>query len=179
MIETVAILYVARSIGLAPGLLGLVFAVGSVGFLVGAVLPARLVRRLGVGSTLAGAIAVVGLSDLLLSLAGQDIRRVALAFGIGQFFFGLGLTVFRVAQLSIRQAIVPNDLLGRVGGAFNVVGWGIAPLGALVGGLLGQSIGIWWTLVASSIGEMAAALLIVNSPLWRLRDLPLSNDGVD
>jgi MFS family permease len=178
VIEAVAILYLARSVGLAPGWLGLVFAVGSVGFVVGALIPTRLVARLGVGPTLAVAVAVVGLSDLLLPLSGQDVRWAALAFGVGQFFFGLGLTVFRVAQVSIRQALVPDALLGRVGGAFNVVGWGIAPLGALVGGVLGQAIGLWWTLVVGSLGEAAAAVLIVCSPLWTLRELPtIGEDG--
>jgi hypothetical protein len=54
MIEAVFILYLTRSIGLAPGVLGIVFAIGSIGFIVGATLPTRLVQRLGVGPTLPG-----------------------------------------------------------------------------------------------------------------------------
>ena len=177
MIEAVAILYLTRSIDLPPGLLGGIFAVGSIGFIIGAFLPARMVRRLGIGPTLAVAIAVVGLSDLALPLAGQDARAVAIAFGVGQFFFGLGLTVFRVAQISIRQALVPDALLGRVGGAFNVLGWGIAPLGALIGGLLGQTIGLWWTLVIGAVCEAAVAIVIRVSPLWTMHDVSITEDG--
>lgn len=171
MIEAVAILYLTRAIGLQPGILGVVFAVGSVGFIIGALLPERLVRGIGVGPTLAISIAVVGLSDLALPLAGQDVRWVALAVGLGQFFFGLGLTVFRVAQISVRQALVPDQLLGRVGGALNMLAWGIAPLGAIAGGVLGQTIGLRSTLVLGAILEAATALLIWQSPLWTMRDL--------
>ncbi|MGH2616160.1 MAG: MFS transporter [Thermomicrobiales bacterium] len=177
MIEAVVILYLTRSVGLAPGLLGLVFAIGSAGFVVGALLPARLVRAIGVGPTLAASIAVIGLSDLALPLVGQDVRLVALAVALGQFFFGLGLTVFRVAQISVRQAIVPDLLLGRVGGALNVLGWGIAPLGAVVGGLLGQMVGLRWTLVVGALLEAATAIWIWRSPLWAMRDIALREDA--
>lgn len=179
VIEAVVILYLTRSIGLAPAVLGLVFAVGSIGFIIGAMLPARLVRRLGVGPTLAGAIAVVGLSDLVLPLVGQDLRWVVLAVGLGQFFFGLGLTVFRVVQISVRQTLVPDHLLGRVGGILNVLGWGIAPLGAIVGGLLGQVIGLRSTLIVGAMLEAATALWIWQSPLWAMRHLDLSGEATD
>jgi Na+/melibiose symporter-like transporter len=177
VIEAVVILYLTRSIGLAPGVLGVVFAIGSVGFIFGAMLPARLVRRFGVGPTLAGSIVVVGLSDLALPLAGQDVRWVALAVGLGQFYFGLGLTVFRVAQISVRQVLVPDTLLGRVGGALNLLGWGIVPLGALIGGLLGQTIGLRSTLLLGAILEVATALVIWQSPLWTMPNVELSSDG--
>jgi MFS family permease len=170
VIEAVGILYLTRSIGLAPGILGIVFAIGSIGFVVGALLPARLVRKLGVGPTLAWSIAVVGLSDLALPLAGHDVRWVALAVGLGQFFFGLGLTVFRVAQISVRQMLVPDQLLGRVGGALNFLGWGIAPVGALIGGILGQVFGLRATLLLGAILEAMIALWIWQSPLWSMRD---------
>lgn len=171
VIEAVGILYLTRAIGLAPGVLGVVFAIGSIGFVVGALLPARLVRALGVGPTLAVSIAVVGLSDLALPLAGMDVRWVAFAVGLGQFFFGLGLTVFRVAQISVRQALVPDGLLGRVGGALNLLGWGIAPFGALLGGVLGQIIGLRNTLLLGAILEAMIALWIWRSPLWAMREV--------
>ena len=147
---------------------------GSLGFIIGALLPARLVRTFGIGPTLAAAVAVVGLSDLALPLAGQDVWRVALAVGLGQFFFGLGLTVFRVAQISVRQTLVPEGLLGRVGGALHLLGWGIAPLGALIGGVLGQSIGLRQTLLFGAVLEALVALVIWRSPLWIMRDIELS-----
>jgi hypothetical protein len=114
-----------------------------------------------------------------LPLVGQDVRWVALAVGLGQFFFGLGLTVFRVVQISVRQTLVPTHLLGRVGGAMNVLGWGIAPLGALVGGLLGQLIGLRSTLIVGGVLEAATALWIWQSPLWAMRHLNPSGEATD
>jgi hypothetical protein len=171
VIEAVGILYLVRTIGLAPAVLGTVFAVGSFGFIVGALLPARLVRTFGIGPTMAAAVAVVGLSDLALPLAGYDVWRVALAVGLGQFFFGLGFTVFRVAQISVRQTLVPDGLLGRVGGALHLLGWGIAPLGALIGGVLGQAVGLRETLLLGAVLEALVALLIWRSPLWGMGDV--------
>ncbi len=179
LIEAVVILYLTRSIGLPPGVLGVVFAIGGAGFVVGALLPARLVRRMGVGPTLAVSIAVVGLSDLALPLAGHDVRWVAFAVGLGEFFFGLGLTVFRVAQISLRQALVPGHLLGRVGGALSVLGWGIAPLGAVAGGVLGQTIGLRETLILGALLEAAIALWIWRSPLWPMRSIDLGGESAE
>jgi hypothetical protein len=92
--------------------------------------------------------------------------------GVGQFFFGLGMTVFRVAQISVRQTLVPDGLLGRVGGALHLLGWGIAPFGALIGGVLGQVIGLRSTLLLGAILETMIALWIWRSPLWAMRDVP-------
>lgn len=80
-------------------------------------------------------------------------------------------TVFRVAQISVRQALVPVGVLGRVGGALNLLGWGIAPLGALIGGVLGQVIGLRPTLLLGAILEAMIALWIWQSPLWAMRDV--------
>jgi predicted MFS family arabinose efflux permease len=102
------------------------------------------------------------------------VRLVAMAVALGEFCFGVGLTVFRVTQISVRQAIVPDTMLGRVGGAMSVLGWGIAPLGAVVGGLLGQALGLQVTLVIGAVLEAATALVIWQSPLWMMRDVALN-----
>jgi MFS family permease len=173
MVESVATLYLIRVVGMEPGLLGAVFSAGGIGFVIGATLPERFINRYGIGPTMAFAIAVVGISDLALPLAGSDVMRVAAAVGIGQFFFGLGFTVYRVAQISVRQALVPEPLLGRVGATLNVLGWSTVPVGALIGGLLGQGIGLQPTLVAAALLEASIALWIWRSPLWRIPALDM------
>jgi MFS family permease len=173
MIESVAILYLTRAVGMEPGLLGAILSAGGIGFIIGATLPERLIDRYGIGPTMAVAIAVVGISDLALPLAGSDVGRVAAAVAVGQFFFGLGLTVYRVAQISVQQAIVPQPLLGRVGATLNVMGWGAVPVGALIGGLLGQGIGLQPTLVTAALLEASIALWIWRSPLWKIPALDL------
>lgn len=173
MIEAVFILYLTRSIGMSPGLLGMVFAIGSAGFIVGALLPERIVRRFGVGPSLAIAILAVGVSDLALPLSGTAVARVAGAVAIGQFGFGLGLTLFSVTQASLRQSLVEDRLLGRVGGTLRVTALALVPLGALLGGLSGELFGLRETLLIAAVLEASAALVVWRSPLWRIRTLDL------
>jgi MFS family permease len=171
MLEAVAILYLTRSIGMQPGILGLVFTAGSVGFVVGALLPNRVIHRFGIGPSIALSIAVIGLSDLALPLAGHNLLLVIPAVALGQFFFGLGITVYRVAQVSLRQALVPPALLGRVGGTLHALAAGTVPLGALLGGVLGQTIGLRETLVVAAVLEAGTALWILWSPIWSIREI--------
>jgi MFS family permease len=173
MLEAVIILYLTRSIGMRAGLIGVVFAAGSVGFVVGALVPGRITRRFGLGPAMALGIAVVGLSDLAVPLAGHNLLLAAIAVALGQFFFGLGLTVYSVAQTSLRQALVPDEMMGRVSGALRVLGSATVPLGALVGGLLGQAIGLRATLALAACLEAATALWVWRSPLWSLRAISL------
>ncbi|MGH2558224.1 MAG: MFS transporter [Thermomicrobiales bacterium] len=171
MLEAVWILYLTRTIGMDPALLGAVFAIGGVGFVAGALLPGRIVGVVGVGPAMAIGIAVIGLSDLALPLAGHNLVVVVIVTAVGQFFFGMGVTLSNVAQTTLRQAIVPNALLGRVGGTLRVLGAATIPLGALLGGVLGQLIGLRPTLVIAALLETAVALWIWRSPLWSLRRL--------
>jgi MFS family permease len=171
MLEAVWILYLTRSIGMQPGVLGLVFSAGGVGFVIGALLPGRVTRRFGVGPSIALSIAVIGLSDLALPFAGHDLRFVIPAVALGQFCFGLGLTVYRVAQTSLRQALVPPALMGRVGGTLHTLSAGTVPLGAIIGGVLGQTIGLRSTLVLAALLEAATALWILWSPIGSIRTI--------
>jgi len=137
------------------------------------------VERLGVGPTLALALVVIGLGDLTLPLAGDRIWIVAIAVAIGQLFFGLGLTVYRVSQVSLRQALAPRALLGRVTATLNVLAWGLAPVGALAGGALGGLIGLRSTLVLAAVLEAGVAVTIWRSPLWSIRAIPSNDDLAD
>lgn len=174
LIESVVILYLVREVGMPPALLGLVFGVGGLGFVLGALLPTRLVAALGAGRTLVLALAVIGLSDLALPLVGRDLVLVAVAVGAGQFFFGLGLTVLGVVQVSLRQALVPDRLAGRVGGLIRVAGWGAAPVGALIGGVLGQIAGLQPTLVVGAMLEVSVAVWVLRSPLGAIGAIPVA-----
>lgn len=169
MIEAVFIIYLTRTVGMEPGLLGFVFAVGSTGFIVGALIPNRLVRRFGVGPSLAISIFAVGFSDLALPLSGTSVVWVAAAVVIGQFGFGLGMTLFNVTQVSLRQLLVKDHMLGRVGGALRVTALALVPIGALLGGVSGEVFGLRATLFVAAALEAAVALWVWRSPLWRIR----------
>lgn len=172
MLEAVFVLYVVRVLEVGPVALGIIFGIGGLGFLVGALLPALANRRLGLGAATAVALVVVGGSDLLVPLAeGSGWLVVPLLIG-AQFFFGIGMTLFNVNQVSIRQVMVPDHLRGRAGATARFVAMGVVPIGALLGGLLGETIGLRQTLVLAAIGEIAAALWLWFSPLRAIRELP-------
>jgi MFS family permease len=171
-LEAVCLLYVTRELGIEPGLLGLIFASGSVGFLVGALLPGLVTRRFGLGPATIGGILLAALSDLLTPLAGGPNAVVVGILVVGQFLFGLGLTIFNVGQVSLRQAVTPDHLQGRMNGTMQVIALGIVPLGGLLGGALGETIGLRTTLVVTALGEMTAAAWLLFSPLRSLRERP-------
>ena len=161
-LEAVFVLYVVRQLGLGPAVLGAVFAVGSAGFLVGALLPERVARRIGLGPATAAGVALAAASDLLVPLAGGSWWTVVPTLTAAQFVFGIGVTVFKVNQASLRQAIVPDRLRGRASATVRVLDGAGLLLGALGGGLLGELLGLRATLVLAACGELLAALW-----LWR------------
>jgi len=169
--EAVQILYLTRQLGLTAGWLGLIFAGGSVGFLLGALIADRLTRRLGLGRSLVLGVLITGASDLLIPLAGK-ISTIGLVIGmlmVAQFFFGMGLTIFQIGQVSLRQSLTPDHLQGRMNATLSMLTWGIAPLGGLLGGVLGQVIGLSPTLVLAATGEMLAVIWLVISPIKKIQ----------
>ena len=174
VLEAVFVLYLTRELGIGPGLLGLIFASGSVGFLVGALLPGWVTRRFGLGSGIIGGLLLVGLSDLLIPLVGGSVVMVVkiLVLMAAQFFFGLGLVIFNIGQVSVRQAITPDHLQGRMNATLSFIAAGSVPLGGLLGGGLGEMIGLRPTLVLAALGEMLAVLWLILSPIRSLREQP-------
>jgi MFS family permease len=171
-LEAVFVLYVVRQLGIGPALLGAVFAVGSAGFVVGALLPERVARRIGVGPATVAGVALAAASDLLVPLAGGSWWGVVSMLTAAQFVFGIGVTVFKVNQASVRQAIVPARLRGRAGATVRVLDGAMVLLGALTGGLFGDLLGLRATLALAACGELLAALWLWHSPLWVVRELP-------
>lgn len=170
-LEAVFVLYIVRSLGVSAALLGFAFSIGSVGFLLGALLPQRLERRIGIGRTIACGTVVVALSDLLIPLVRGNLVTVTAVLIVAQFCFGLGLTVFNVGQASLRQALVPDAFLGRVGATARMLNATVVPLGALAGGALGQAVGLRETLLLAACGELLAAVWLWWSPVRRIASL--------
>jgi predicted MFS family arabinose efflux permease len=74
--------------------------------------------------------------------------------------------------VSVRQAMVPHRLLGRANASMDFFTQGAVPLGALVGGALGQVLGMRLTLLVSCLGILSASLWLLCSPLRALHTLP-------
>ena len=175
VIIAVLILHATREIGLQPALIGLAFAVGSVGSLFGAALAPRIAQRVGVGPAIAGSMVVACAAPVLLPLAAStSLPAVVLAtsFAIG----GFGVAISNVHIVTLRQAITPNAMLGRLNASYRTLVYGAIPIGALLGGLLGEVIGLRGTIVVGAVGIFVAPAWVLGSAVPRMRRVP---DHVD
>jgi hypothetical protein len=80
--------------------------------------------------------------------------------------------VYNINQVSFRQRLCPDRLLGRMNATMRFVVWGVLPIGALIGGVLGTTIGLRPTLWIGAIGEAVAGFWLVASPMRSMRDFP-------
>ncbi len=165
-------LYAIRELGLSPAALGLTIAMGGVSGLFGALLAGRVLRRFGLGATLIGTLALTTLTALLIPLAGF-IPGSGLIFLSAAQLLGDGLdTIFSIHTISLRQAITPDHLLGRVNASLELVGEGVAPLGALAGGLLAALLGVQTALFIAALHGVLGSLWLVFSPVRKMREIP-------
>jgi MFS family permease len=172
MFAALVILYVTTYLGITPGVIGLILGAASVGGLIGSVITGRLARAIGVGpSYLVGLIAFP--APLLLIPAADGPRPVVLALlFLAEFGSGLGVMILDIAAGAIMAALVPNRLRARVAGAYRMVNYGIRPVGALLGGVVGSAIGVRPTLWLCTSGALLGGLWLIGSPILKLRELP-------
>lgn len=131
---------------------GLLLATLAVGSLGGSLLAHRVERRCGRARTLAIAL-VLGTLPIGAPALTADPVVLGAAFALG----GAGIVVSNVVMVSLRRRITPDRLLGRVNSAYRLVAWGTMPVGAAVGGLLGQAAGL--PVVFAAMGVLALATL--------------------
>jgi predicted MFS family arabinose efflux permease len=168
----VFLIYVTRDLGFNTGVLGMIFAVGGVSSLFGAILAQRSARVFGVGPSMWGGLAIMGVSMLFVPLT-QEASIIAAGLLIAQQLVGDGgVTVFEVNQMSLRQTLTPERMLGRVNATIRLSSLAAMLLGSLVGGVMGEVIGLRATLVAGAIATFAAALCVFLSPARWLRETP-------
>ena len=166
----VFLVFAYRQLNLSAAVVGVVFALGSVGALAGAFLAGWVARTLGIGPTLGVTIIVGGLALLATPLA--LVGAPALVLATTGFIEGLTIPVYNISQVSLRQAITPDRVQGRMNATMRTIVWGTIPLGAFIGGILGTSIGLVQTIVLGGILSTLAASWIFLGPVIRLREQP-------
>lgn len=172
VIDTVFLLYVIDEIGLAPGTVGVVLSIGAIGAVLGAMLTGPLQQRVGLGRAMIAVYAVACLAPLLIPLAAPPATTAIPILVAAFFLVGLGVAGSQVYIYSLRQAITPDHLLGRMNSGYRFFVTGMLPPGALLGGLLGEVIGLRPTILVGA-GVVALALVwVFVSPIPRLRSLP-------
>jgi MFS family permease len=167
------IVFALRTLQLTPALLGLTIACGGLGAFAGSLLARPMADRLGVGPALIAADVLAVSSALLIPLApphpGAGMAMLVAAQLAGDCF---GVVVLILA-VSLRQSRMPQRLLGRLGATFQAASGGMAVVGALGGGALGQVLGVRQALFIAVAGLALGPLIAVLSPpLRRLREIP-------
>jgi MFS family permease len=168
----VLLLYLARDLRVEPSVMGLVVAAVGPGGVIGALLASRLARLLGIGPTIVLAVILAGLSAAFVLPASPDQPLLLPLVSTSLFLSGLSGPIYNVNSVSLRQAITPDRLRGRVTASLRFVIWGTMPIGALLGGFLGEAIGLRPTLALAAIGMLLASLWVLFSPVARLRTVP-------
>ena len=173
LVFALLVLYATQDLGLSKSGYGLLLGVSSAGNLVGALVTNRLHTSLGGGWSLvlAGAASAVAYPvmaathSVILAGAALTVEAVAITIGI-------------VASLSLRQALVPPEMQGRVASAHMTLVLAAFPLGSLAGGLLAGSIGIRTTFLVAGCLQLLVVLATspqLQSRVRRPQDLGVSN----
>lgn len=168
----VQILYATRELHLAPQTVGLSYVALGAGTVLASVFGHRISRRIGPGPCLVLGYAACGAGWLQLALMPAGRLGVA-SFGLMLFAFGVGAVLIFINFLSLRQAVTPAPMLGRM---TSTMRWLIllpAGPGALIGGWLGEHVGLRAALGFSGVGACLLALLAWRAPVIReVRELP-------
>ena len=166
---TVIVLYILRVVELSPDLMGLAFALSSVGFVVGSLIAPRIERRLDVGGMIKLGLLMIAVSPYTIVIADDSLPTWVnvLFFAIPGFIGGSGGIIQHVGLMTLRQSLTPERLLGRVAASAGVLGDVMWLLGAAIGGVLGQTLGLRPAVIVASVGYAIPFLLVLSSPLRR------------
>ena len=162
-------LYAYRILGISEDSIGIAFSMGAAGFLVGALISRKVTAWIGLGRTIA--LSVSGnLALLIVLLASGAYAVFVLGFA---FFFGfMGVPIYNINQVSLRQIITPNRLQGRMNATMRTIVWGTIPVGALLGGIFANAFGVVPTLTIGILISGTSVLWIVLGPILRLKKQP-------
>ena len=172
----VFVLFATRELGLDAGALGIAFSVGSVGALAGAAMAGRVAALLGVGPTIVAAIVFSGLGNLVVPLLAEPGSLALPVLAVGGLLTFAGGMLYNITQVSLRQAITPHRVQGRMNASMRFMVWGTIPIGALIGGFMGEQIGLRSTMLVGAIGGLSSGLWVLFSPVRALREQPAPVD---
>jgi MFS family permease len=153
MVDAVFVFYAQHELHLDAALTGIVLGAAGLGPIIFGSLAPRLSRRFRIGQLMVAAAISVGPLLAVLDLALILPRSLAIALVGASVALSFGMvTLWNVATLSYRQAVIPGELMSRVNSSLRFIGWGTMPIAAFVGGLLAQTIGVRWLIAISAVG---------------------------
>jgi MFS family permease len=167
---SIIIVYAHRKLGMSSGSIGLSFSLAAVGWMIGASQADRFRRWLGVGGATIFGAALSGPGALVVAFTPKSFPVPVLVAGAA--IMGFGAVVYNIQQVSLRQAICPPRLQGRMNASMRFLVWGTMPIGSLTGGAIAATAGLRTALFVGAIGGFTSILPIVFSPIRSLREFP-------
>lgn len=163
--------FALNDLDLTPGALGLILTLGNAGALLGAMVNSWVIKRLGLGRTLIMGALLATLPIMLIAAAGRGAGALLISLAIGVML--AGISVYNINQISLRQAITPTELQGRMNASMRFAVWGTLPVGAALGGVLGDVFGVRPMLwVLGSLALLVSLPLLLTSEVRTLRTGP-------
>ena len=190
VIFSILILYLVRQLGYTAAVVGTIFLIGGLGAFGGIALSSRLTRLFGVGPVIIAGMILGGLGTIPYALANSSLSAPifsatgipvlgsfrldlnALILMMGGFVTSIGVVVYNINQVSLRQAIVPKSIQGRMNASMRWIVWGTIPAGAITGGVLAEVFGLREAIVVGVIGGIFSFLWVFLSPVRSLKHVP-------
>jgi predicted MFS family arabinose efflux permease len=170
VLQAVYVPYAVRHLGLSATEVGATLATYGVGMVVAAIFAPRITRALAFGTVIAiGPVAgFIAAMVMALTIAIPSFILAAFSF----FLLGAGPLLWIVSSTTLRQAVTPAPLLGRVSAVIATATWGCRPVGAAIGAVMGSTYGAESCIVVGALGFLIQAAIIVASPVRRLARQP-------
>ena len=169
---TLEAILILRVLGLSPAALGIIFGIGSVGGLLGALATPWLTKRIGEGTAVSLSALAMGVGVMALPLSAV-FPAVSIPILIaGAFIESFLVLVYNITQVTMRQRLTPPRLLGRMNASIRFVVWGVMPIASLLAGVLGETLGVLPTMWIGTIGTFLASAFVLFSPITRMKTLP-------
>jgi MFS family permease len=170
LIETLSILFALQELKMSPAVLGLTIAIGSIGSLLGSLLADRLAKRYAIGATIIGSLFLSCIAPIMIPVASGPVSGAILLSG-ASLLGGAGQAIANVHLVTLRQVITPDKLMGRLHASNRFFTWGVVPVGSLLGGFLGTTVGLRMALFIGAFGLLFAFITVFFSPILRLQHL--------
>jgi MFS family permease len=167
---SIGLLYLVRVLDLSSFEVGVVFAAFGVGSIGGALVANPIQRRIGVGPAIVLPAVLFPVAMLAYPLAPKGFPLPVLI--AGSLIGGYSQVAYNITQVSLRQAITPERLQGRMNASMRWIVWGTLPLGLLAGGAIATAWGLTAALWVGAIGSLFTFLPVLLSGVRRIREMP-------
>ena len=166
MFVAVYTLFMVRELGLGPTEVGGIIASGGLGGVLGGLAAGRVARRFGAGRAIVGGAILLAVMHVAAPAASGPPMATVPLLGVAGLLAQFGLGVYAVNRTSLVQQLVPAHVLGRVAASQQVIGLAAVPIGAALGGLIGEGPGPRASLAIAALGTIGATVTLLRSPLW-------------